>query len=235
MTRRILFLEVRIMNCKRPVGQRGVLATLLSVLLLTTAGAALSAQKNANDNLAAQKQSPKATNQPTTTQPDDSAASKTTSKKTKTEDPEPPREASPAEILKRLQEDTRNLPKPITSPTRPGRVRRRVPAPNSDLRNAIQPAAQKLLPDGSRIVDRPGRLTSEGEYFTFSFESRGRGAPEIPIRLLPNRLLEDMEIASAGGTKPIVFVVSGEVTEYRGVNYLLVQKLLARPNIGNFR
>jgi hypothetical protein len=32
-----------------------------------------------------------------------------------------------------------------------------------------------------------------------------------------------------------VFIVSGEVTEYHGVNYLLVQKLLIRPSMGNLR
>jgi hypothetical protein len=89
------------------------------------------------------------------------------------------------------------------------------------------------LPDGYRIVDRPGRLVRQAEHWVFSFESRGRGAVEIPIRLLPNRLLEDMEVFSAGGTKPVVFVVSGEVTEYHNANYLLVQKLLTRPNLGN--
>ena len=207
---------------KKSAAPRGVLATLLSALLMIAAGAALSAQQQPDD-----KQST------ATSQPGESAAASKTAKTNK--DPDPPPEASPAEILKRLQQDTRNLPRQVTRPTEHGRARRRVIAPNLDDRNAIQPTAHKLLPDGSRIVDRPGRLTSEGEYFTYSFESRGQGAPEMPLRLLPNRLLEDMEIASAGGTKHIVFVVSGEVTEYRGVNYLLVQKLLARPSIGNFK
>jgi hypothetical protein len=52
---------------------------------------------------------------------------------------------------------------------------------------------------------------------------------------LPNRLLEDMEVASAGGSKSVVFIVSGELTEYHGANYLLVQKLLTKPNLGNLK
>ena len=44
-----------------------------------------------------------------------------------------------------------------------------------------------------------------------------------------------MEIIAEGGRKSVVFVVSGEVTEYRGVNYLMIQKLLIRPDLGNFR
>ncbi|HVP11521.1 MAG TPA: hypothetical protein VMV94_10080 [Phycisphaerae bacterium] len=101
--------------------------------------------------------------------------------------------------------------------------------------NAVGPVNPKLMPDGYRIVDRPGRLTREGDYWIFSFESRGRGETELPIRLLPNRLLEDMEMASSAGSKEVVFVVSGEVTEYHGVNYLLIQKLLTRPDLGNLK
>jgi hypothetical protein len=78
-------------------------------------------------------------------------------------------------------------------------------------------------------------LTREGDYYVFSIESRSDGPPEPPIRVLPNRLLEDMEIASAGGTISAVFLVSGELTAYHGVNYLLVQKLLTRPKLGNLK
>ncbi|MCG8403989.1 MAG: hypothetical protein MI923_02205 [Phycisphaerales bacterium] len=150
-------------------------------------------------------------------------------------DPEPRREPSASDILEELQKESRREAKVITMPKGASgqrRVRGPAPVPRG---NAIQAAAARLLPDGSRIVDRPGRLTREGDYFTFSFESRGQGAPELPIRLLPNRLLEDMEVISSGGAEPVVFVLSGEVTEYRGVNYLLIQKLLVRPNLGNFK
>jgi len=230
--------ENRIMYRIRSPEPRRIFATLLGSLVLITVGTTLAAQQKP-DNAPGEETKKKTAShkQPSaTSQPSNSAGASKTAPKTKTsQDPEPPREASPAEILKRLQQDTRRLPRPVTHASNHGSLRRRVQAPNPDDHNAIRPAAHKLLPDGSRIVDRPGRLTSEGEYFTFSFESRGRGAPELPIRLLPNRLLEDMEIASAGGTKNVVFVVSGEVTEYRGVNYLLVQKLLVRPNMGNFK
>lgn len=152
----------------------------------------------------------------------------------KDDDPAPRHEPSYAEILKALQKETRRVPRPVTPPSDPSGHRRAVPVLPRD-ENPVRAPARTLLPDGSRLVDRSGRLTREGDYFTFSFEDRGQGAPELPIRLLPNRLLEDMEIVSAGGTKPIVFVVSGEVTEYRGVNYLLIQKLLVRPDLGNLK
>ncbi len=147
-------------------------------------------------------------------------------------DPEPRREPSYSEILRELQREGRRDAKAVVRPGVTGITPRAIEQP---VGNAIRPVENKLLPDGSRLVDRPGRLTREGEYFVFSFESRGQGAPERPVRLLPNRLLEDMEVYSEEGSRPVVFIVSGEVTEYRGVNYLLIQKLLVRPETGNLR
>jgi len=138
------------------------------------------------------------------------------------------------EVLKMLT-PKEGTPRPLVRPTLPGRPARTTPAPEALPRNAVVPVERRLLPDGYRLVDRVGRLQREGEYWTLVFESRSTQTVEPPIRLLPNRLLEDMEIASAGGTRPLVFIVSGEVTEYHGVNYLLVQKLLIRPSMGNLR
>lgn len=148
---------------------------------------------------------------------------------------EPTREPSPSEILRELSKQDRTAPRPVIRPTVPGQTTRVEPAPEAMPPNAVVPIHRKLLPDGHRLVDRPGRLTREGEYYTFSFETRTEGVPELPIRLLPNRLLEDMEMVSAGGAKPVVFLVSGEATEYHGVNYLLIQKLLTRPELGNLK
>jgi hypothetical protein len=148
---------------------------------------------------------------------------------------EPPREPSASEILRELSREANVAPRPIVRPSTPGQVLRRTVDPAAVPPNAIVPVTPRLLPDGYRIVDRPGRLTREGDYYTFSFESRSQGTPELPIRLLPNRLLEDMEIVSAGGSRAVVFIISGEVTEYHSVNYLLVQKLLTRPDSGNLK
>ncbi len=150
------------------------------------------------------------------------------------QDPPPPREPSASDVLSELLKSKRGGGRPVISPVRPGRARSRL-APEALPKNAIVPATNRLLPDGYRLVNRTGRLARDADYFVFAFESRGLGTPESPIRLLPNRLLEDMEIQSSGGTTPIVFIISGEVTEYHGVNYLLVQKLLIRPDLGNLR
>jgi len=232
------------MSLERAPRMKPWLLAAACAVCVVTASAALLAQSK-----------PDAANEPPTKEPEKTSADKpekadepkpdkkdaSTSKaspkdkKSGTQDPDPRRTISPEELLKELQKDTMRTGRPITAADRPGPAQRRVVDVDSVADGGIRPAAKKLLPDGSRIVDRPGRLTREGNYFTLSFESRGQGAPEMPIRLLPNRLLEDMEIVSAGGTKSIVFVVSGEVTEYRGVNYLLVQMLLVRPDLGNLK
>ena len=148
---------------------------------------------------------------------------------------EPPREPSPEEILKELSRQGDAAPRPVIPPSRPGQTVRKTVDASALPPNSIAPPTPKLFPDGYRIVDRPGRLTREGDYYTFTFESRSEGTPELPVRLLPNRLLEDMEIVSEGGTKSVVFLISGELTEYHSVNYLLIQKLLTRPNLGNLK
>ncbi len=170
-----------------------------------------------------------------TTQPASNSAATTTQPATD-DDMEPPREPSASDILKALSKEQQGGPRPVILPSRPGQTVRTTTVDPAVLpSNAIVPPSPRLFPDGYRVVDRPGRLTREGDYYTFSFESRSEGTPELPIRLLPNRLLEDMEVASAGGTKPLVFLISGELTEYHGVNYLLVQKLLTRPSLGNLK
>lgn len=170
---------------------------------------------------------------PTATQP--SAHASTEAKKSSAPEIEPPHEPTPTEILKELSKQSDAAPRPVIPPSRPGQTVRKEVDTSAIPPNAIVPPTPRLFPDGYRIVDRPGRLTREGDYYTYTFESRGQGTPELPIRLLPNRLLEDMEIVSEGGAKPAVFLVSGELTEYHGVNYLLIQKLLTRPNLGNLK
>jgi hypothetical protein len=91
------------------------------------------------------------------------------------------------------------------------------------------------MPPGAMIVDRVGRLVREegGGWWALHFESEKKVLYEAPIRLLPNRLLEEMEQAQAKGAKAgVKFIVSGEVTEYRGRRYLLIRKMLIKRNFG---
>lgn len=89
--------------------------------------------------------------------------------------------------------------------------------------------------DGYMIIDRIGRLnySTEEECWFFDFESDGASLAEPPVRLQPNRLLEEMEKHykdSLGGVK---FRVSGIISKYQGMSYMLLRKVLVAYEMGN--
>lgn len=99
---------------------------------------------------------------------------------------------------------------------------------------AIEPGggtdASGVIPEGTILVERPGRLVSEGGRATFVFLAAATGAHAQTMELLPNQLLEAMERESGANTE---FTISGQVTRYRGRNYLLLLKVLHRLGHGN--
>jgi hypothetical protein len=135
-----------------------------------------------------------------------------------------PTQLSPEDLLKEFQKD-RPRALPILPSGGPDEVvvERETPASSGGRR----------LPDGFFLVDRVGRLTRDGEWWVFVFEGYNDSHPEPPMRLLPNQLLERMVIESEGAGGSAVFVGSGEVTEFKGENYLLLRKLLLRRGLGN--
>ncbi len=74
----------------------------------------------------------------------------------------------------------------------------------------------KVIREGTRFVERSGRLErADGQTF-FIFD-----APELPrLALLPSRYLELLEETSAYGKRAVRFNISGQVSEYRGKNFL---------------
>ena len=88
-----------------------------------------------------------------------------------------------------------------------------------------------LLPDGSPLVERPGRVTSGAEGWVFAFESDRLIYPEPPMALLLNMNTQLMVEALAQDSTGLVFLVSGEVTSYNGRNYLLPR--VARRQLDN--
>jgi len=139
---------------------------------------------------------------------------------------------SAEEILRQLMKE-RPAQVPIP-PSEPGQPTEPAELPPTPLPGRPAPE-QPLRPEGSMLVDRAGRLVREGTWWTFVFESNRTRTDERPLRLLPNQMLETMEIASAGGTRSVIFVVSGEITEYHGMNYLLLRKVLVRRDLGNLQ
>ncbi len=141
---------------------------------------------------------------------------------------------SPVEIMQELMK--KRVFRPPIPPSDPGREPME-PPPAATTEPAVSPdrADRPLRPDGSVIADRIGRLIRRPKGWYFVFESEGKVLREPPMQILPNRDLEIMEIQSANGTRPVKFRVSGEVTVYRGANYLLLRKVLTVHDLGNLK
>lgn len=91
--------------------------------------------------------------------------------------------------------------------------------------NSILP--QNLKREGDYINDRLGRLTksADGQQMEFTFESDGRAMQDPPVIILPNLKLMSMEDAVNGGNRDLRFRITGQVTEYKGRNYILLEKV----------
>ena len=98
--------------------------------------------------------------------------------------------------------------------------------------NAVAPDVrpQRLLREGTFVIDRPGRVrrNDEGD-LEFVFRSDGSAAPasagDPPMVLVPN--LNLMAVESAARRDPEQAMrVTGRVTEYRGRNHLLLEKVV---------
>jgi hypothetical protein len=89
---------------------------------------------------------------------------------------------------------------------------------------------EPLLPEGEVVVERPGKYVAGedgGARFLFQADDSSRGVERMEI--LPNQFLEIMENEAKAGISE--FVITAEVTSYRGRNYLLLRKVLRRvPN-----
>ena len=126
----------------------------------------------------------------------------------------------------------------MLKPRRTGGDRELVPteAPATDKTSgagSVAPRAPVLtvLREGTPIVNRLGRLTlgTDGRPAEFTFESDGGALRDPPLIVLPNLKLMIMEDAARGATREPRFRVSGVVTEYRGRNYLLLEKVSVPP------
>jgi hypothetical protein len=105
----------------------------------------------------------------------------------------------------------------------------------TEATDRTEPPTGARFPDGYLLVDRAGRMVHDGEWWTFVFESDSPVYQEPPMKLLPNRMLERMIYETQGASGNIVFVVSGEVTDFQNENFLLLRKLLRRRDLGNIQ
>ncbi len=96
---------------------------------------------------------------------------------------------------------------------------------------AIDPEGHPLLLEGTFLIERPGRLVYEDGRANFALQVDGGDQGVRTLELCPNQLLEAMEREAKSGFTE--FIVSAEITRYRGRNYLLLRKILRRVDHGN--
>ena len=117
--------------------------------------------------------------------------------------------------------------RPANAPVRPRHWRDELAA----RRRQHQPAT--LLREGEYIHNVAGRLTRQGFWWLFTFESDSTEAPRPPLRLLPNQQLERIVMEYKASAQRPVFLISGEVTLFEAYNYLLVRKALRQRTTRN--
>lgn len=91
-----------------------------------------------------------------------------------------------------------------------------------------KPAAQAVVPEETaRILNRPGWLVRDasGSKWVFQFQRTANDAqPVTPMEVLPCAFLAAMEEVAVGqAPRQVTFRISGEVTQYRERDYLLIR------------
>jgi hypothetical protein len=101
-------------------------------------------------------------------------------------------------------------------------------------RGAVTPNAPKvpLIREGTYVFDRTARLTRgiNGQA-ELTFESDGKALRDPPMIILPNQKLQQMEEEVSSASRDLKFHVTGMVTEYRGRNYVLLERTAVLPDI----
>lgn len=102
-------------------------------------------------------------------------------------------------------------------------------------RSAGRSFAPAPLMEGTSMAGRFGRLVRAGDDWAFTFDSDRPDEPDAPLRILPSRSLEYMIEAGPSGASGLRFLVSGEITEFEGHNFLLVRAATRPLETGNLR
>jgi len=132
------------------------------------------------------------------------------------------------EILRRMKNDRPG--RPVLLPTERGKVARA---------ESVAPAAgrEQLNEDrGEMRIDRLVTIFPDeaGEWWQGRFESDNT-LQDQPMRLLPCRKLQEAErLVAARKRKTLRLRITGQITQYKGRQYLLLRKLLPERDMGQF-
>jgi hypothetical protein len=87
--------------------------------------------------------------------------------------------------------------------------------------------------EGTYVGDRTGRRTrsADGETAEFTVDSDGKALKDPPMVILPSLNLMRMERAVQESTRDPRFRITGMVTEYKGRNYVLLEKVMVVPDV----
>ncbi len=97
---------------------------------------------------------------------------------------------------------------------------------------AADAPAVRLVREGTHLTNRTGRLShaTDGQAI-FSFDSDGKTQQDPPMIIQPNLKLQTMESVVIGLSKDAHFRVSGTVTEYKGKNFILLDKAVVAADV----
>jgi hypothetical protein len=129
-----------------------------------------------------------------------------------------------------------SLLKPSSAAGQPLQPIQEGPAPDATTgKNAVAPAAPQLnlVREGTYIADRTGRLThsADGQNAELTFDADGKALQDPPMIILPNQKLMQMENAVTGNSRDLRFKITGVVTEYKGRNYILLERAVVLPDV----
>jgi hypothetical protein len=99
---------------------------------------------------------------------------------------------------------------------------------------AVKPDAPvaNLRREGTFVIDSLARLThNRNGQAELTFEADGKTLKDPPMIILPNLRLMQMEESVSSSNRDLKFHITGMVTEYRGRNYVLLEKALIVPDI----
>jgi hypothetical protein len=99
---------------------------------------------------------------------------------------------------------------------------------------AVAPDAPVLnvLREQSQIIDRVARMTdtADGQFRQLVFDADGSSLRDPPLIILPNLKLAAMQGVISSALHDPRFRCSGMVTEYRGRNYIILEKVVVVPD-----